>query len=709
MNGLPYKKPCSSLCETAGVNGTSCAGMLEAVGVTMDPEDTTIYDSTSSVSSGVCNAMSNWAGVQVVGDRVEAYNGTVCTGIIEDVYMFDANLTAGVPGLPDLLPPGEHMKILESTVAVLDFIPRWLQSSCLTDMRKVFCGATFPQPVESEELAPYGFGTVYLGRFSHYSMCTDYLDSCAVALQAFFGGVPALHLDCNGTVPGTLGAVRVFPDSSQVVGLVPIDANTSVALFSEPTFTMAANTYAVSSQCPYGFSDRQYTPVEQQPYTLTMLAETPTATECVFQCPTTYIPDAQRRDYVNAHLIVAILSVPMLAWCLFNWGMLYYKERRIAINSECFPALILWLIGYVASSVSMNIADSPTCASKTVWFRLDVLDKAFSGAAGHYCAIRAYADLIVCFTIFYSFANVVTELFQRVVVRKSDNEVKDFKRIFNPSNFFVHHLFPFLGFCLAGAGLEGAEKQAYSGIARVHGHQGSCGFTTGTAGLDFSLLFMPLVLSYFIFVSVFIYTLAYALFISYRAFSMQGEDVFGKLWRTYRSLLCMCFGMGLWASNLIFNFFFGYYPGSSISVFENWANLTEAVLEYYTCIVSGFTSLEHDPSGGAARCSSATIEMMIPTGNGQTTAAIIFFFLIVGHWIPSNNKYSNKALWDATPAPLQDYILATLYHSEKDSKVVPVDDHGEKAQAHDVEMAQVKAKPLPPAPVASDEETKGME
>ena len=59
-----------------------------------------------------------------------------------------------------------------------------------------------------------------------------------------------------------------------------------------------------------------------------------------------------------------------------------------------------------------------------------------------------------------------------------------------------------------------------------------------------------------------------------------------------------------------------------------------------------------------ARCSSATIEMMIPTGNGQTTAAIIFF-LVVGHWIPSHNKHSNKALWDVTPAPLQDYLLST--------------------------------------------------
>ena len=222
------------------------------------------------------------------------------------------------------------------------------------------------------------------------------------------------------------------------------------------------------------------------------------------------------------------------------------------------PALILWLIGYVALVGVNEHRKQPHLRVEDRVVPLDVLDKAFSGAAGHYCAIRAYADMIVCFTIFYSFANVVTELFQRVVVRKSDNEVKDFKRIFNPCNFFLHHLFPFLGCCLAGAGLEGAVKQAYSGIARVHGHQGSCAFTTGTADLDFSLLFMPLVLSYFIFVSVFIYTLAYALFISYRAFSMQGEDVFGKLWRTYRSLLCMCFGMGLWASNLIFNFFFGY-------------------------------------------------------------------------------------------------------------------------------------------------------
>ena len=111
----------------------------------MDPYDSTIYDTTSADSGGLCNALPNWSG-QVVGDRVEAYNGTVSTDIIEDVPMFDANLTAGLPGLPDLLPQVTS-EILESTVAVLDFVPRWLQSNCLTDMRKVFCAATFPEPV----------------------------------------------------------------------------------------------------------------------------------------------------------------------------------------------------------------------------------------------------------------------------------------------------------------------------------------------------------------------------------------------------------------------------------------------------------------------------------------------------------------------------------------------------------------------------------
>ena len=119
----------------------------------------------------------------------------------------------------------------------------------------------------------------------------------------------------------------------------------------------------------------------------------------------------------------------------------------------------------------------------------------------------------------------------RVVLRKSDAEVKDFKRYFVPINFALHAIYPILGIALSGVGLEGADRQAYSGIARVHGHQGSCGFTTGTAGLDFALMFMPLVISYFTFISIFVYTLSYALYVSYRAF-MQGDNVLGKLWRT---------------------------------------------------------------------------------------------------------------------------------------------------------------------------------
>jgi hypothetical protein len=138
--------------------------------MTVNCTDTSIYDTTSSTSSGVCNALSNWSGVQVVSDRVETYNGTLCSGVIDNIYMFDPNMTAGVPGLPDLLPPGSHQGILEDTLAVLNTVPRWLQQDCMTDMRKVFCGATFLEPVATEALAPYGFGTVYVSKVRHSSL-----------------------------------------------------------------------------------------------------------------------------------------------------------------------------------------------------------------------------------------------------------------------------------------------------------------------------------------------------------------------------------------------------------------------------------------------------------------------------------------------------------------------------------------------------------
>ena len=119
-------------------------------------------------SSGTCNYLASHVGVQVVSDRVEVYNGTLCTGVVENVYMGDSNMTMGYmhAGLAKLLPPGVHQEIVEETLEVLNSIPRWLQTGCLTAMRKAFCSVSFMPPEAKDDLVPYGFGTVYLPKVS---------------------------------------------------------------------------------------------------------------------------------------------------------------------------------------------------------------------------------------------------------------------------------------------------------------------------------------------------------------------------------------------------------------------------------------------------------------------------------------------------------------------------------------------------------------
>lgn len=682
--------------------------------------DSSIYDTGSAADSGICNAFTAYANTQVVSDRVEKYAGTFCKDVVDTVYMFDPNMTAGVPGLPDLMPPGEHQKILESTLEVMGVIPRWIKTDCLTDMRKVFCGATYPEPVATEALVPYGFGTCYLGRFTHYSLCTNYLSTCNTVLNEFFADFPAMHLDCNSTVPDTQGAVRVYPENTQVIGEVPIMPNLTVYLSSDPTYTKAPDYFNISSQCPYGFSDKAMTPAEQQPYTVTMLADTPTASDCIFDCPTTYISQDGRTKWLNAHRAVSLIAIPIVIWAMFNWTCLYMNERKVPMGMDAVPQTLAWLIGYVWSNFDTNQPDQPTCASKTVWFRLDALDKAFSGNAGHACALRAYADIIMCFAMFYTFGNTSIEMFLRVVRKWTDNDIKPFKKIWLPLNFIVHHIPLVAAFCLAGSGLTGAEKQAYSGIARTHGVNGDCMFSTGNQLVDFSLFFLPLTVSYFLFISPFVYTLGYALFISYRAFAMQGENVLGKLWNTYRNLMLTGLGVGVWTSNLIFNWFFGYYPGASINMFANWDGLVESIGAYYDCVVGEFTSLEADPSGGADRCSATDIQRRLPVGNGITTAMCILCFLISHYFFATPNKHSKRVLWSLVPPTLQDWLSRTF--TKKESKVVPLesvkeeDDNAKerKSMDADVEMA-VTTKPsnkpptLPAALMADDEETKDLE
>jgi hypothetical protein len=441
-----------------------------------------------------------------------------------------------------------------------------------------------------------------------------------------------------------------------------------------------------------------------------MLADAPSATECVFECPTTFIPEESRATEIGVRTAFGIVSFLAISFSIFQAYNMWANEKgKLPPMWECYPVVFIWALFYWLSAVTPapGQAGSPSCASDTVWFRFDTLGKEWSASPGNICMMQAIADVVSVFNFFYAFSSLVVELYLRVVRRVSDSELKQMKVYYKSALFAYHHLLPLIAFCMAGYGLSETELQEYSGITKMYSSNSDCAFTTGTMGLDFNLLWIPIVISYFVFLSLFMYTLGYCVYVTYRAIAMSGDDVMGKLWKTYKVLFLINIGTFLFSSNLVWNHYFGYFPGANVNIFANFVQLEIEILGYYSCLVSGFTSLEADPSGGAARCSSDAIERMMPVGNRITTKIVLATTISLAFIVPSINKHSNELLWSMIPAPVQTLLMETIFAPKK-AKVQPVENDDDEMTV-DVEAAPMEKKVRPGSTVSVDEETKNMD
>ncbi len=700
-------KPCKSLCESASSSGSTCGGFLEAIGVNMTCSNTDIY--SQEADSGSCNYLSSHTGIQVVSDRVETYNGTLCTGIVDQVYMLDPNKTKGVVGLPDLLPPGEHQKILESTLAAFHSIPRWLKSDCLTSMRKAFCSITFLEPVAKSDLVPYGFGTTYMPRFPEYGICTNYLKKCADPLVDFFSEKEALHLNCNMTVTDTKGLVRVFPHSTQVVAAVALSSTTTVYMTSEPSNTSASASFAIGSQCPYGFEDIDLTPGEEQPYTVNMLSSTgsPTSTDCVYQCPVKIFSDEDRQTIYNWNGPLLWYTVILMLIAFANVVILWVKKGdNPLMHTFIAPPVMIFVMKFTSLILYYDNYDpvAHVCSGETTWYRLETVHADWTGSAGASCATEAFTAYLVFMTILDCILMVVIELHLRAIHKYSNSDIATAKPYLRAASLFMHYFPLFLAFCITGQFVADEDAPTYFGITSMWSHGDLCTFSTGNGAADLMLLMFPVIMSYVIATAVSLYTLGACIIISYRALKMQDENPLWALWKTYKFLIITNIAYIYFFSYLVFADVLMYTPGSSINFLANFAAYKASIQDYYGCIIKGFSSLDADPTGGAARCSIDEINRLAPPVN---TVIWIGMGIIVNAWstMATWSEHAAAVYWQLLPAPVQDTINKVM-DTFKSIKVLPINDAAEKANPDDMEMAKLKlkAKGSPDA-----EETKATE
>ena len=287
-------------------------------------------------------------------------------------------------------------------------------------------------------------------------------------------------------------------------------------------------------------------------------------------------------------------------------------------------------------------------------------------------------------------AMITIELHLRAVQKYSNSAIASVKPYIRTISICYHCIPTLLHFCFSGHFLSDEDSQAHSGLVDMYSNRYYCSYTSGNMVIDMVLSFIPLMLSYLFSTIVSTYTLVHCIIISYRAMRLQSDNPLLAIWKSYKFLII---------TNAAFVVFFTYSlsldflynsKGASINFVENLTNLKESIEAYYTCIISEFTSLEDDPSGGQTRCSITEINRWRPR-SGEITMEIVLMVIRFWHPMSTWNSEAANFYWHVLPIPLKSAITK-ISSSMKGIKVLPITDAVEKAGPDDMEEANLKLK-----------------
>jgi len=211
---------------------------------------------------------------------MEPYQGSICSGIVTDVYIPPSSALP-VSGIAPVRAPYVIQGELEALLsAKMSLLPLWMKADCHLSLRKLLCSSVYllPQTINVRSLlsrslsataitllifrlnslgvsAPHFFALdVSLPSYPHYDVCLSLTSTCAsLALRS---NVSSLHPNCNATVSLSSGAmIRKFPTANQTILSIPLGVLGSVAMQTSPNAMLSANVTDddYTPQCPASY------------------------------------------------------------------------------------------------------------------------------------------------------------------------------------------------------------------------------------------------------------------------------------------------------------------------------------------------------------------------------------------------------------------------------------------------------------------------
>jgi hypothetical protein len=685
VTSLPHKLPCDGLCTAASSAGSTCSGLLEALGVSMPCSDALQFDTNAAT----CNALTSTASSVTVAPHKEPYIGAACTGFVTETHLGDATAMT-IPGLPPLLPPWVQQSLIEMTTApIFDATPMYFTPDCLKEERHFYCNLKYMAPQEMTDLA-YLFGseTAYMGRFPNQAMCQSFMTKCAAAVTL----ATPLAMDCATEVaPST----PLFPETSVILGTFPGPSGTILLQVTANDALSPADTamspevkLSVTSQCPHGFSTNEYADIDPARYNYMM---GPAMSPCKYSCPNILMFSQDQYDgyvtYTFACTVVLLLSFIAVICNMYQQDS--EKRNNYVLNFSWYQLVnmvfaMLFLIGASATGSDGYMCENDVTLRNGSWAD-------FAGVFEIPVALTRY---------WFSWGCLLTstclsmEVWLRVYWKIKN--IKTLRRVYTAVISVV----------LLSLGINGLVLQLIdenTGEPTVSPWVLSkfidClpfpNFNWGSDALwmDYNV---PFIVCWVISTSIGAHMLYYCVSISLTAMRSTGtENPLYKLWKTYSTLitLMVIYQLQTVALAVLQLMYQVLFPA------KNHKFQVKFATEYIGCIISTFKNTSVDPTKGVAGCG-----LKVPYELDFSLTHLFNYLYITctfGLFYATYNKNAADMYWSACPAVVQDLLLKYVFVNDAKVQAMPVptkDLEGQKA----IELAK-KDKPM----LGGNEESKG--
>ncbi|KAG5175635.1 hypothetical protein JKP88DRAFT_274514 [Tribonema minus] len=347
---LPFERPCKSLCTATTAAGTSCKGLLEALGAGKNCAaiDPATHFPVYAEAPQACNALTAAAARTAVAGMKEAYRpGGVCEGIVETTY---------VPGAPKLnaalapmAAPGVVQAMIEGVIEEkLASLPVFLSAACLTTAHKLICGIGFMPPQGQPALATI-LPELYMPQYPARTLCEAYNADCKglIALAAAKGSDAAQ----NCTAQGADGVFK-FPAARQTIVSIPMPGVGLVPLQTDPN-SFENSTYATDAKsfenqhaqtdCPAGFEVPEH---PDNPHNTWV-----PGTGCALACPAPLFTNEEYHVMQTWAIVLTAISVPLGVFMVATWTIFKKKRKQpivIMLSAESLLVSLIFAVQYMA-------------------------------------------------------------------------------------------------------------------------------------------------------------------------------------------------------------------------------------------------------------------------------------------------------------------------------------------------------------------------